>query len=222
MNNQISPSMMCVNFSQMAQVIKDFEEKKIEYLHIDIMDGEFVPNYTLGVDFCKKVREMTRIPLDIHLMIKNPENKLDWFDIQPNEYVSVHLESTVHIQRALAKIRMLGAKPMIALNPGTPVHMIENILDDIDAVLIMTVNPGYSGQKLIPATLQKIIQTRKYLNSHGHKEIEIEVDGNVSFENAAKMKEAMANIFVGGTSSVFNSQSSIPKNIDRLRTILDD
>ena len=153
----IAPSMMCVDFSEMTSVIEAFEKNGIGYLHIDIMDGEFVPNYTLGTDFCRRLRTMTRIPLDLHLMITRPDNKLDWFQIQPGEYVSVHWESTPHIPRVLARIRELGGKPMLALNPATPLSVLDYVLEDIDGVLLMTVNPGFAGQKLLPSMLEKII-----------------------------------------------------------------
>jgi len=211
--------MMCANFLNLEKDIRLFEAAGIEYLHIDIMDGQFVPNYTLGVDYCKKLKESTKIPLDIHLMIIEPERKLEWFapSIGEGDYVSIHCESTVHAQRALKKIRSLGAKPMFALNPATPLAMLENVLDDIDAALIMTVNPGYAGQELIPATIKKIAQLRKILDDSGCSGIEIEVDGNVSFANAKLMSEAGADIFVAGSSSVYKVGADISENIQKLR-----
>ncbi len=220
MQNKIAPSMMCVDFSKIEETLCIFEQCGIEYLHVDIMDGQFVPNFTLGIDFCEKMRKMSNIPLDIHLMIEQPENKLDWFGFKPNEYVSLHWESTVHIQRALAQIRSHGAKPMVALNPATPVSVLEYVLDDIDGVLIMTVNPGYAGQKLVPAAMCKIAAARAYLNERGYEHVEIQVDGNVSFENTVKMRAAGANIFVGGSSSIFSVQQSIAQNIAQMRALL--
>lgn len=219
MNKKISPSMMCANFLNLENDIRIFEKAGIEYLHIDIMDGQFVPNYTLGVDYCKKLKEATKIPLDLHLMITEPERKLDWFApaLCAGDYVSIHCESTVHAQRALKKIRSLGAKPMLALNPATPLVALENVLDDIDAALVMTVNPGYAGQELIPATLKKIKRLREYFDGSGYPNIEIEVDGNVSFENARLMSEAGAGIFVAGSSSVYKAGADIAENIQKLR-----
>lgn len=203
MGGQISPSMMCADITDLKRYLDEFKTLGIEYLHVDVMDGVFVPNLQLGTDYIRQLRKASDIPLDIHLMITQPENKLEWFDIQENEYVSVHYESTVHVQRALQRIKDRGAKPMLALNPATPLQVLEDCLDDLDAVLIMTVNPGYAGQKLIPQTLKKIERLRKWLDETGYGHIEIEVDGNVSFENAVKMRAAGADIFVAGSSGLF-------------------
>ncbi|MBE6615423.1 MAG: ribulose-phosphate 3-epimerase [Ruminococcaceae bacterium] len=216
LRQQIAPSMMCADYRTFAQLLHTFENEKIEYLHIDVMDGVFVKNFTLGTDFCRRLRDMTDIPLDIHLMITEPEWKIDWFAPRPGEYVSVHAEATDHLQRALAKIRDSGARPMAALNPATPLSVLDYVLDDIDAVLLMTVNPGFAGQKLIPQTLKKITDCRKYLDERGYSHVEIEVDGNVSFVNAAKMADAGANIYVAGSSSVFCGDD-IAGNIEKLR-----
>lgn len=217
---ELSPSMMCVDFAKIQETVDTFARNGVEYLHIDIMDGEFVPNFTLGVDFCQKLRKMSKIPLDIHLMITKPENKLEWFAPQPGEYVSVHWESTVHMQRTLAKIHSFGAKTMVALNPATPIAVVEEVLDDLDAVLLMTVNPGYAGQKIIPAAFDKIRRMRAFLDERGYPHVKIEVDGNVSFENAVKMRAAGADIFVAGSSSVFSRGDTIENNIRVLRQSL--
>ena len=221
MTDKLSPSMMCVDFALLSQTVGLFEHMGVEYLHVDIMDGEFVPNFTLGVDFCDKLRQLTSIPLDVHLMIEKPENKLEWFRPARGEFFSVHVESTAHLQRALTKIRACGAKAMAAINPATPISALEDVLDDLDGVLVMTVNPGYAGQKLVEATLQKIARLRAFLDRRGYPEIEIEVDGNVSFENSVRMKRAGANIFVGGSSSVFSPSADISTNIARLRAALE-
>lgn len=220
LKKQISPSLMCANFFALREELRKLENAGIEYLHIDIMDGEFVPNYTLGTDFIKKLHNETSIPLDIHLMIENPEAKLSWFEIKEGDYVSVHYEASTHIQRALATIHQMGGKTMLALNPGTPLTVLEELLPDLDAVLIMTVNPGFAGQKLIPQTLEKITRLRKYLDDKGYENVEIEVDGNVSFENAEKMNRAGANIFVAGTSSIYAKDGTFDENIAKLRAAI--
>lgn len=204
----------------MENSIKNFEECGIELLHVDVMDGSFVPNYTLGTDFVKAIKSKTDIPLDIHLMIDNPENKLDWFEFGENDYVSVHYEATKHLHKAVAEIKKRNAKAMVAINPATPISVLENVLDDIDAVLVMTVNPGFAGQKLVKSTLKKIRKLRDYLDNNGCGHIEIEVDGNVSFENAELMNNAGADIFVAGTSSIFSKDGNMFDNTFRLRKIL--
>lgn len=213
----ITPSMMCVDIMKMKETLSVFEEENIGYLHMDIMDGEFVPNYAVGTDMCDKLRNVCDIPLDIHLMVNRPEEKYKFFNIKSGDIVSVHVESTVHLQRVLAGIRDRGARPYAALNPATPICCIENVLDDIDGVLLMTVNPGYAGQNLIPACIDKIKKTRAFLDENGYGSVNIEVDGNVSFVNAEIMKNAGANVFVAGSSSVFYKGGTLTENIQKLK-----
>ena len=215
MTKQISPSLMCCDFLNLKPQIDAFKQYGIEYLHIDVMDGAFVPNYALGVDFIKQLKAYTDIPLDIHLMIENTDVRLQNIPFGENDIVSVHYETTKHLQRALTEIKKRGAKPFVAINPATPLCVIEEVLDDIDGVLLMTVNPGFAGQKLIPSTIKKIEKLKNLLNNV-NKKILIEVDGNVSFENAKIMSLAGANIFVAGTSSVFKS-SDLADGINKLR-----
>lgn len=222
MKDKISPSMMCADITALKETLAEFEKCNIEYLHIDIMDGHFVPNFTLGTDYCKSLKKNTNIPLDIHLMIERPEDKLQWFDFGNNDIVSVHAESTAHLQKALAQIKNKGARAFVAINPSTPINVLDYVLDDIDGVMIMAVNPGFAGQKMVPSCLSKITDLRNYLDSKGYNDVEIEVDGNVSFENAVKMKKAGANIFVAGTSSVFNSSFSLEDGVAMLRQKLSE
>jgi ribulose-phosphate 3-epimerase len=217
MGGKVSPSIMCVDFRHLEDNIKMLERAGVEYLHFDIMDGNFVPNFTLGPDLMNSVRQVTNIPFDIHLMVQRPENHLLLFNIKPGDIVTVHQESTIHLQRTLQKIKDYGAIPGVALDPATPIYSIEHVLDDIGIVLIMTVNPGFAGQKLVPATIKKIANLKKYLMENGYTEIEIEVDGNVSFENARRMREAGADIFVAGTSSLFKRDGDILDSTIKLR-----
>ncbi|MBQ7095181.1 MAG: ribulose-phosphate 3-epimerase [Clostridia bacterium] len=220
MKMQISPSVMCVDFFELKEAIAVFEQEGIEYIHVDIMDGHFVPNFTLGTDFIKQLKKHTFIPMDIHLMVERPEEKLSWIDFGKGDYIAVHCEATPHLHKALSAIKERGAKAMAVLNPGTPIAALENVLDLLDGVLVMTVNPGFAGQKLIESTLEKITALREYLDKKGYSHVEIECDGNVSFENAKRMKEAGANIFVGGTSSVFSKEATIEENIKKMRAII--
>jgi len=217
MPGKIAVSMMCADIMKLGDTLKSFEKNKIEYLHIDVMDGSFVPNMQLGVDYIKQLRKCSNIPLDIHLMIERPEDKLEWFDIQEGEMVSIHYESTNHVQRALNVIKNKGAKAALALNPATPLTSLDESLPDLDAILLMTVNPGYAGQPLVKQTIEKIRRLRDHLNQTGYKHIEIEVDGNVSFENAKIMHEAGAEIFVAGSSSVFHKNMTFNDSIEKLR-----
>lgn len=220
MDKKISPSLMCADFLHLGDELKALEKYGIEYLHVDIMDGVFVSNYTLGTDFIKKIHRATDIPLDIHLMIDHPDTKLDWFEFKEGDYVSVHYEACTHVQAVLSNIHKRGAKTMLALNPGTPICVLEDLLPDLDAVLIMTVNPGFAGQKLVPQTLDKIRRLRRMLDENGYEKVEIECDGNVSFENAKKMSDAGANIFVAGTSSIYSKEASFEENIKKFREVI--
>ncbi len=220
MKMKISPSLMCADIESIKQTLETFENLSIEYLHIDIMDGHFVPNFMLGTDYCKHIKRLCGIPLDIHLMIEKPEEKISWFDFGEGDIVSVHCESTAHLQKALLEIRKRGGRPFVAINPATPLNVLEHILDDIDGVVIMSVNPGFAGQKIIPSTISKTAQLRKMLDEKGYGNIEIEVDGNINYENAKKMKDAGANIFVVGTSSIFNKNITTEDGVAKLREIL--
>ena len=217
MKGKISPSIMCADFRHLEDNIKILEQAGVEYFHFDIMDGSFVPNFTLGPDLLNSVREITVIPFDIHLMVESPEKHLKLFDIRLGDIISIHQESTLHLQMVLQSIRDLGARPSVAINPATPIFSIENVLDDIEVVLVMAVNPGFAGQKLIPSVLRKIANLKKFLIDSGYDSIEIEVDGNVSFENAKKMREAGADIFVAGTSSIFIKNKDIQTLTEKLR-----
>ena len=221
MEKKISPSVMCVDFFALEEAINNFEKCGIELIHVDVMDGAFVPNFTLGTDFIKALKKRTRIPLDIHLMINDPESKLDWFEFGEGDYVGVHAESTKHLHKAISAIKSRGAKAMVVLNPATPISAIECVLDDIDAALVMTVNPGFAGQKMIPSTLKKIRALRDYLDENGYSHVEIEVDGNVSFENARLMNEAGANIFVAGTSSLFKKGVPMDESVSMMRAAIE-
>ena len=208
---------MCAGILNLENVLREFEQSGTEYLHIDIMDGHFVPNYTLGTDYCRNLKKATDIPLDIHLMVEKPEKCIEWFDFGENDIVSVHMESTEEPEKCFSLIRKRKAKAFAVLNPATPVSVLEPVLDQIDGVLVMCVNPGFAGQKMVPGSLEKICDVRNLLAEKDLEDIEIEVDGNVSFENAVKMSEAGADIFVAGSSSVFSDKFSVTEGMNMLR-----
>jgi ribulose-phosphate 3-epimerase len=220
MGGKISPSIMCVDFIRLEEQVRALEEAGVEYIHVDIMDGRFVPNFTLGPDFVTVLRQITAIPLDFHFMVEEPAQYLDLFPIRPGDIVSVHQEACRHLQRTLQAIRQKGATASVALNPATSISLIEDVLSDIGMVLVMTVNPGFAGQKLVPATLDKIRRLKHFLREKGYENIEVEVDGNVSFENAKKMREHGADIFVAGTSSIFKKGQDIRALTRELRTFI--
>ncbi|WP_195282164.1 ribulose-phosphate 3-epimerase [Harryflintia acetispora] len=219
---KISASMMCAKIHQLPQVLRIFEEEGIDYLHIDVMDGVFVPNYTLGTDYIRQLRELTSIPLDIHLMVEDPDAKLEWFGILPGEFVAVHAECCRHLQRTLQHIRALGGRPALVLNPATGPEVLAYLLDDLEAVTVMTVNPGFAGQKAVPAAVEKIGHVRRYLNERGRENIHLSVDGNVSYQLAPKMRSLGADILVAGSSSFFGPTDGLQEGIRRFRQVLTD
>ena len=221
MKGLISASMMCANLIDLKETLKIFEEEKVDYLHIDVMDGEFVPNFGLGVDYIRCLRELTDIPLDIHLMVRNPEYKLQWIGIQQNDIVSVHFESTFQVQRALDWLDQYGCKKFLAINPATPIYSLEEVLDYIDGVNLLMVNPGFAGQQIVGSTLKKADKLRQFLIDNHRDNLIFEVDGNISPKHAKILREKGADMFVTGTSSVFRGNvNDYRHNLNELRTII--
>lgn len=216
--SKISASMMCSDLIDLKETIKIFEEQNIEYLHIDMMDGNFVPNFGLGVDYIRGLRKLTKIPLDLHLMIKDPEYKLQWIGIKPTDIVSIHYESSFQVQRVLDWLLPYGCKRFLAINPATPINALEEVLDYIDGINLLMVNPGFAGQKIVPSTLKKAQKVIHLLEEARREDITIEVDGNITLENARILKAIGANIFVAGTSSLFKGNlQDYAENIRNLR-----
>ena len=216
--SKISASMMCADLINLRDIIRIFENEGIQYLHIDVMDGEFVPNFGLGVDYIRGLRELTNIPLDLHLMIKDPEYKLQWIGIKKDDIVSIHYESTYQVQRVLDWLAPFGCKRFLAINPATPIYVLEEVLDYIDGINLLMVNPGFAGQKIVPSTLKKAVRLREFLKEREKDDIIIEVDGNITLENGIMLRKSGASIFVCGTSSIFKGDVSDYKyNIDIFR-----
>lgn len=210
--------MMCSNLVDLKETLEIFEKEQIEYLHIDVMDGTFVPNLGLGVDYIRGLRELTNIPLDLHLMIKDPEYKLSWIGIKETDMVSIHYESSFQVQRVLDWLKPYGCKRFLAINPATPVYVLEEVLDYIDGVNVLMVNPGFAGQKIVPSTIKKAAKVARLLADANRSDIEIEVDGNITPEHAFKLRQIGANIFVAGLSSIFKDDvRMLSKNINLFR-----
>ncbi|MFI8574727.1 ribulose-phosphate 3-epimerase [Rossellomorea aquimaris] len=199
---KIAPSILSANFAELGNEIKDVEKGGADYIHVDVMDGHFVPNITLGPMIVKAVRPLTTLPLDVHLMIENPGQYIEAFADAGADYITVHVESDPHLHRTIQMIKSKGVKAGVVLNPGTSAEMIKPILPDVDMVLLMTVNPGFGGQSFIPSVVPKIKQIREWANEV-NPELEIEVDGGINPETAAICAEAGADVFVAG-SAIYN------------------
>lgn len=209
---------MCSDLVNLQQTICTFEQQGIEYLHIDVMDGNFVPNFGLGVDYIRSLRKLTTIPLDLHLMIKDPEYKLQWIGIEPTDIVSIHYESSFQVQRVLDWLVPYGCKRFLAINPATPINSLEEVLDYVDGINLLMVNPGFAGQKIVPSTMKKAQKVADLLKREGREDITIEVDGNITPDNARKLKAIGASIFVAGTSAIFKGNvDEYEKNIQTFR-----
>lgn len=212
---------MCSDLIDLKETLKVFEEEGVEHLHIDMMDGTFVPNFGLGVDYIRGLRKLTDIPLDLHLMIKDPEYKFQWIGIKETDIVSIHYESTFQVQRALDYLKPYGCKRFLAINPATPVSSLEEVLDYIDGINLLMVNPGFAGQHIVPSTIRKAQKVVDFLKKERREDIVIEVDGNITLEHAATLRNIGANIFVGGTSAIFKGDvKKYKENIDKIRNCI--
>ena len=220
MKKYLSASLMCADLLNLEKAIKELEEAGIDYLHIDIMDGAFVPNITLGFDLINALKKITRIPLDIHMMVNNPSQFIDRLNVDENDIICVHYESETHIHRTIEMIKNKGCKAGLALNPATPLECAENLLDYIDMLLVMTVSPGFAGQKLFKGSENKVRKGKEMLAEHGCDNIMIEVDGNISLPNGKMLSGAGAYIFVLGTSSLFLKDKSLTQAAEDIRAVL--
>lgn len=203
---KISPSILSADFADLAGELHRVEAAGADWIHLDVMDGHFVPNITFGPPVIAKLRPHSKLPFDVHLMIEYPEQFIDAFAKAGSDLVSVHAEACTHLHRVLGQIRDAGMKAGVVLNPHTPVAMVENVLDMVDLVLIMSVNPGFGGQRFIPGTLRKIAQLKEMLTAAGRvDQVEIEVDGGVDPVTAPQCAAAGATCLVAGT-AVFSKE----------------
>ena len=220
MKKMLSASLMCADLTNLLKSVKELEKANIDYLHIDIMDGSFVPNITLGFDLVNAVKKVTDIPLDVHMMVNEPSKFIDRMNLSGNDILCVHYESEIHIHRTLEMIKNKGCKAGLALNPQTPVENIKHITDYIDMLLVMTVSPGFAGQKMFAGAEKKVIEAREFSEKQNCADTLIEVDGNISPENGKKLYECGADIFVLGTSALFLKDKTICEAAEDFRNFL--
>jgi ribulose-phosphate 3-epimerase len=214
---KIAASILAADFAALARDVQEAEEGGADWIHVDVMDGHFVPNITIGPPVAAAVRRITTLPLDAHLMITSPERYLEAFADAGIDRLTVHVEACTHLHRVVERIRELGMKPGVALNPGTPVSSLEEIAPYVDLVLIMTVNPGFGGQSFIPTSIAKIRSTRALLDRRGVSAVELQVDGGVTPDTIAKVRRAGVSVAVAG-SAVFSGGVSVRSNLDALRS----
>lgn len=214
---KIAPSILSADFANLQADIERVEKGGADYIHVDVMDGQFVPNITFGSNVVQAIRPVTKLPLDVHLMIVNPENYIADFAKAGSDIITVHVESTPHIHRAIQMIKDLDVKAGVVINPGTPIEMIKHVLPLVDQVLVMTVNPGFGGQSFITETVDKIAELTELREANGWT-YQIEVDGGIVPETAKICREAGADVFVAG-SYVYNAEDPAAQ-IDQLKKAL--
>lgn len=202
---KIAPSILSADFTKLAKEIRAVEDAKADYIHVDVMDGHFVPNITVGPFIVEAARKATRLPLDVHLMIENPDKFIPDFAKAGSDIITVHAEASRHLHRTIQIIKEHGIRAGVSLNPTTPLYYLDHILGDVDLVLLMTVNPGFSGQQFIKSSLPKIERMRRMLDEGNYK-AELEVDGGIKVSNIGAAAKAGADVFVAG-SAVFGSDN---------------
>ena len=212
---KISPSILSADFTRLADQVREAEEAGVDYIHVDVMDGHFVPNITIGPLVVKALRPITKLPLDVHLMIENPELYIEDFSKAGADIITVHQEATPHLHRTIQQIHDLGIKAGVSINPSTSVRTLDEIICDVDLILVMSVNPGFGGQSYIHSCTNKIRKVREMLDDRGVS-ADLEVDGGVNVDTVNEVISAGANAFVAG-SAIFNDKNSVAENVSALR-----
>ena len=212
---KISPSILSADFTCLADQVREAEEAGVDYIHVDVMDGHFVPNITIGPLVVKALRPITKLPLDVHLMIENPELYIEDFSKAGADIITVHQEATTHLHRTIQQIHDLGIKAGVSINPSTSVRTLDEIICDVDLILVMSVNPGFGGQSYIHSCTNKIRKVREMLDDRGVS-ADLEVDGGVNVDTVNEVISAGANAFVAG-SAIFNDRNSVAENVSALR-----
>jgi len=220
MKQLCSVSIMCADWLNLERELEILDHSGADMIHCDVMDGHFVPNLMMPVDMINAIAAFSPLPLDVHLMADEPDYLISSMKLRPNDVVSIHYESSRHVERLVAMVRDRGALPFLAINPATPAEMLTEILPEISGVLVMTVNPGFAGQKMVPLAPGKIRRVRQLLESRGYSDMPIEADGNCSPENIRLFKASGASIYVLGTSAVYRKQSTVAEGLASVRAIL--
>ena len=216
MKVRIAPSILASDFGRLAEQVVEAEEAGVDWIHVDVMDGHFVPNITIGPAITEAVRRATRLPVDVHLMIEEPDRYIQAFADAGADYLTVHQETCPHLHRTIQRIRAAGVRPGVALNPATPVDVAAPILPDIDLLLVMSVNPGFGGQAFIPSALGRLARARELLDARGGEDMALEVDGGIDATTAPRVAGAGADVLVAG-SAIYGHPQGVAAGVSAIR-----